>query len=301
MFENSGSGNVDNIHVQWFPGHMTKTNRNIKEDIRLVDAVAEIADARIPISSRNPDLKNILHNKPHVLLLNKCDLADRAQTEKWVNYYKQNGTECIAIDCQSGKGLKSFMGCIDSILREKIDRWKSKGMIGKLIKVMVVGIPNVGKSTFINRMSGGSKARVEDRPGVTRGNQWFTVENKLEMLDTPGVLWPKFEDKNVGMNLAFTGAVKDTVIDIEELAVMLIEVLKKDYLVNISERYKLNANEIANLNGFDILNLIGKKRGMLMAGGKIDLMRVSTMVMDEFRAGKIGNITLEKIEEGFMN
>ncbi len=286
-----------NRKIQWFPGHMTKTKRNLKEDIKLVDAVAEIADARVPISSRNPDLKSLLNNKPHVLLLNKCDVADKAQTEKWVQFYKDSGIECIAVDCQTGKGLKSFMACIETVLKDKIDRWKNKGMLGKMMRVMIVGVPNVGKSTFINRMSGGSKARVEDRPGVTRGNQWFTVGNKLEMLDTPGVLWPKFEDQNVGMNLAFTGAIKDAVVDIEELAVDLAGVLKKDYLSNIAQRYKLNIDDIKNLNPLELLNEIGRKRGMLISGGEIDLRRAAIMFVDEFRAGKLGKITLERVHE----
>lgn len=286
-----------NRNIQWFPGHMTKTKRNLKEDIKLVDAVAEIADARVPISSRNPDLKSLLNNKPHVLLLNKCDVADKAQTEKWVQFYKDSGIECIAVDCQTGKGLKSFMSCIETVLKDKIDRWKNKGMLGKMMRVMIVGVPNVGKSTFINRMSGGSKARVEDRPGVTRGNQWFTVGNKLEMLDTPGVLWPKFEDQNVGMNLAFTGAIKDAVVDIEELAVDLAGVLKKDYLSNIAQRYKLNTDDIKNLNPLELLNEIGRKRGMLISGGEIDLRRAAIMFVDEFRAGKLGKITLERVHE----
>ncbi len=285
-------------NIQWFPGHMAKTRRKLKEDIKLVDMVVEILDARIPISSRNPEIMSIINNKPHIILLNKSDMADKNETLKWINYYKEKyGVNCIAVDCQSGKGLSEFLKCSENTLKEKMEVWKSKGMIGRKIRAMIVGVPNVGKSSFINRMSKNSKAKAEDRPGVTRGNQWFTVGNKMEMLDTPGILWPKFDDEIVGRNLAFTGAIKDDILDVEDLAFKLIDLLRDRYITSIAQRYKLNESEIKECETLDLMNMIGKKRGMIISGGEVDIQRVSNMILDEFRAAKIGKITLERVDE----
>ncbi len=214
-------------NIQWFPGHMTKTKRQIQASLKLVDAVAEIIDARIPVSSRNPDLNRLIQNKPRVILLNKCDMANATATKMWIDHFAKQGITAIAVDCKSGRGLNKFPSAVNQVLSERIERLKSKGMVNPVMRIMIVGIPNVGKSSFINRISKQNRAKVEDRPGVTRGNQWFTISKNLEMLDTPGVLWPKFDDKLVGEHLAFTGAVKDQVVDIELLAVRLLDFLKK--------------------------------------------------------------------------
>lgn len=291
---NNESSNT--IPIQWFPGHMTKTKRKIEQDIKLVDVVAEIIDARVPISSRNPELDKIIKSKPRIILLNKCDMADPEQTTKWIKYYKSKGIIAIAVDCKTGKGLSLFLPSVNLILKDKIDIWKSKGMVRRNIKIMVIGIPNVGKSSFINKMSKGTKAKVEDRPGVTRGNQWFSIGKGYELLDTPGVLWPKFDDPSVGEKLAFTGAIKDQVVDIEQLAAKVLELLRDGYSEKIIERYKLKEKSILNLTGYELLELIGKSRGMLISGGEIDIERASVMILDEFRAGKLGKITLERVK-----
>lgn len=281
--------------IQWFPGHMTKTKRQIEKSLRLVDAAAEIIDARIPVSSRNPILNNLIQNKPRVILMNKCDMADPVQTARWVEFYRSRGIPALPIDCKTGKNLNGFIPLVRNVLSEQIARWEAKGMVGRPIRVMVVGIPNVGKSSLINRLSKNSKANVEDRPGVTRSNQWFTIGKGFELLDTPGVLWPKFDDKNVGERLAFTGAVKDEVVDTEGLAARLLEVLRDRYPAALRQRYKLE--EIEGLKGYELLEMIGKKRGMLISGGEIDTERASIMVLDEFRGAKIGRITLEQVGE----
>jgi ribosome biogenesis GTPase A len=281
--------------IQWFPGHMTKTKRQIEASLKMVDAVAEIIDARIPVSSRNPVLSDLIQNKPRVILMNKCDMADPAQTNRWIEYYKSQGIPAIAIDCRSGKGLNGFLPLIKNVLHERIAAWEAKGMVCRQIRIMVVGIPNVGKSSLINRLAKNSKANVEDRPGVTRSNQWFSIGKGFDLLDTPGVLWPKFEDKIVGERLAFTGAVKDDVIDMQQLAARLLEVLRDNYLGDLKLRYKLADTDISEWKGYEILELIGKKRGMLIAGGEIDTERASIMVLDEFRSAKLGRITLEQV------
>ncbi len=280
--------------IQWFPGHMTKTRRQIEKSLKLVDAVAEIIDARIPVSSRNPVLSNLIQNKPRVILMNKSDMADPAQTSRWISYYKSKGISALPIDCKTGKGLNGFTPLIKEVLSERIAAWESKGMVCRQIRVMVVGIPNVGKSSLINRLAKNSKANVEDRPGVTRSNQWFTIGKGFELLDTPGVLWPKFEDKLVGERLAFTGAVKDEVVDTEHLASRLLEVLRDQYGNAMTQRYKLENIDIAALKGYELLEMIGKKRGMLVSGGEVDMERASIMVLDEFRSAKLGKITLEQ-------
>ena len=281
--------------IQWFPGHMTKTKRQIEKSLKLVDVAAEIIDARIPVSSRNPVLNGLIQTKPRVILMNKCDMADPVQTGRWIDYYKTQGIPAIAIDCRTGKGLNGFVPLVKDVLSDRIASWEAKGMVGRQIRVMIVGIPNVGKSSLINRLAKNSKANVEDRPGVTRSNQWFTIGKGFELLDTPGVLWPKFEDKAVGERLAFTGAVKDEVIDTEHLASRLLEVLSGSYPRELKARYKLDDTDIADLKGYEMLEVIGRKRGMLISGGEIDLERASIMILDEFRSAKLGKITLEQV------
>ena len=280
-------------NIQWFPGHMTKTKRQIQANLKLVDAVAEIIDARIPVSSRNPDLNGIIQSKPRVILLNKCDMANKTATKMWIDHFAKQGITAIAVDCKSGRGLNKFPQAVNNVLSEKISRLKSKGMRNPMMRIMIVGIPNVGKSSFINKMSRQNRAKVEDRPGVTRGNQWFTISNNLEMLDTPGVLWPKFDDKIVGEHLAFTGAVKDQILDTELLAVRLLDFLKELKPEEFITRFKLENIDLENTDSYELLRLIGKKRGMLISGGEIDTERASVMLLDEFRAAKLGRITVE--------
>ncbi len=280
--------------VQWFPGHMAKTRRLIKESLPFVDLVTEIVDARIPMSSSNPELAEMIGNKPRIVLLNKCDVADEKTTAKWVEYYKKIGVYALPVDCRSGKGLNAYLPLVRSVLKDKIKRNEEKGMVGKPLRVMVVGIPNTGKSSFINKMAGRNRAKVADKPGVTRSNSWFAVGNGVELLDTPGVLWPKFDDKSVGDKLAFIGSVKDEVIDIESLAMRLIGVLKNGYANRITERFKITGFE--DKEDYEILEMIGRKRGMLISGGEIDYERASVMLLDEYRGGKLGRLSLEKPE-----
>ncbi|MBR7132953.1 MAG: ribosome biogenesis GTPase YlqF [Clostridia bacterium] len=279
--------------IQWFPGHMTKTRRKIKELLPLIDAVAEVVDARIPSSSRNPELKELIGDKPHIILLNKCDMADKAVTDLWIKHYKTQGIAAIALDCKSGKGLSAFKDTVKTTLAEKLEYYRQKGMVGKPLRVMVVGIPNVGKSSFINRVAGKTRAKVENRPGVTRGNQWFTIDKELELLDTPGVLWPKFEDATVGEHLAFTGAVRDRILDIELLAMRLLEILSVNYRDLLEARYGSLDFEC---DSYDLLCQIGKKRGMVIRGGETDTERAAAMLLEEYRSCKIGFISLERAE-----
>ncbi len=288
---------MEAVSIQWFPGHMTRTKRQIEKSIRLVDAVAEIVDARVPISSRNPVLHQLIQGKPRVILLNKSDMADPAETKKWLQRYRAQGTPAVAVDCRSGKGLNGFIPLVREVLRDKIAVWEEKGMVGRTIRVMVVGIPNVGKSSLINKLCRGGKAAVADRPGVTRENRWFTIGKGFELLDTPGVLWPKFEDKTVGEHLAFTGAVKDEVVDTERLAGRLLETLAVSYPQALCERYRLDDGFLPGKRGDEILEEIGRKRGMLMSGGVINTERAAAAVLDEFRSARLGHITLEKAED----
>ncbi len=278
--------------IQWFPGHMAKTKRKIQEILPLIDAVAEVVDARIPLSSRNPDLPEIIGGKTRIILLNKCDMADAKETEKWINFYKNQGVFAIAIDAKGGKGIEKFKTVVKESLSEKLESYRQKGMVGKPLRVMVVGIPNVGKSSFINRIAKNTKAKVENRPGVTRGNQWFTIDSELELLDTPGVLWPKFEDETVGERLAFTGAVKDGVLDVELLAVRLLEILKEDYKDLLTARFGELDFEA---EPYELLEQIGKKRSMVIRGGEIDTLRASNMLLEEYRNCKLGKISLERV------
>lgn len=282
-------------NVQWFPGHMAKTRRLIKECLPSVDAVTEILDARMPISSSNPELNELIGNKPLIVLLNKCDVADENATRRWLNYFNEKGIYALAVDCKSGNGLNKYAPLLREVLKDKIASNEAKGMIGKPLRIMVVGIPNTGKSSFINRMAGRNRAKVADKAGVTRHNQWFVIENGIELLDTPGVLWPKFDDPKIGDRLAFIGSVKDEVFDSETLAVRLLEVLSRDYPDRLSERYKID--DFSELEAYEILELIGRKRGMMMRGGEINTLRASIMLLDEYRAGKLGRITLDTIGE----
>ena len=277
--------------IQWFPGHMAKTKRMIKASLPLVDAVAEIIDARIPISSKNPDLQTLIGGKPRVVILNKADIADEASVQKWISWYNKQGITAIAADCRSGRGVNKFVPAVKSVLKDMLAKYEAKGMGGRVIHVMVVGIPNVGKSSLINRLAKQKKAKVEDRPGVTLNKQWVKIADDVELLDMPGVLWPKFEDKVVGERLAFTGAVKDDVVDVEALASRLMYTLNGMYKDTVETRYKITTDE--DEDGYDILCKVGKSRGMLISGGEINTERAAITVLDEFRSGKLGRVTLE--------
>ena len=277
-------------NIQWFPGHMAKTKRLITEAIKIVDVAVEIVDARIPISSRNPDLMGIIGNMPHIILLNKADMADPAATEKWVAHYASIGITAIPIDAKTGKGIEKFKSVVKTALADKLAAYKAKGMTGKKLRAMVVGIPNVGKSSFINKIVGNNRAKVENRPGVTRSNQWFSVDKELELLDTPGVLWPKFDDETVGEHLAFTGAITDRILDVELLAMRLLEILVVKYPQMLVDRFGFD--DFAE-EPYDNLCMLAKKRGMMMSGGHVDTERASAKLLEEFRNCKLGRITLE--------
>ena len=280
--------------VQWFPGHMAKTRRLIQENLKLVDLVLEIADARIPHSSRNPELDRWLGGKPRILMLNKNDAADPDATRQWISYYEKKGIAVFACDCKSGAGVKQFEPLLKKTLAGLIARRAQKGMAGRMVRIMIVGVPNVGKSSFINRMAGGRRTRVEDRPGVTRGKQWVSLMKDIELLDMPGVLWPKFDEPAVGEKLAFTGAVKDGVLDIELLAARLLEIMAREYPERLKDRYKIDG--FAEMDGYELLEMVGRKRGMLISGGGVKTERAAITVMDEYRSGKLGRLTLEMPE-----
>ena len=284
----------DNMNIQWYPGHMTKTRRQIEADLKQVDAVCEIVDARIPMSSRNPDIDAICGSKPRIIVLNRMDLADPNATARWKTYFKNKGMAVLATDCKTKRGISDFTPAARVACAEKLERDAKRGM-NRPLRVMVVGIPNVGKSTLINQISGRKGAKAENRPGVTRGKQWVTVDSGLQLLDTPGILWPKFEDPEVGMMLAYTGAVKEGVIDIEELACRLMELLHKYYPQTLIDRYKVEAPE--GTPGWELVELAGRKRGYLVSGGEVNTERMSKVLIDEFRSGKLGKFTLEMPED----
>ncbi len=281
--------------IQWFPGHMTRTKRKITQLLPLVDIVVEVVDARIPQSSRNPDLDGLLAKKPRMIVLNKADIADEAATARWLQEFRRLGYAAMTLDCKSGKGIQKFVPLMREVLADKIAVWTQKGMEGRPIRAMVVGIPNSGKSSLINRLAKGGKAKVEDRPGVTRDQKWFVIDGGAQLLDTPGVLWPKFEDQTVAARLAFTGAIRDEVLDSEELAYELTKVLLSDYEEQLRSRYKLEG-ELSD-DAWEVLQQIGRKRGMLVSGGEVDTLRASVMLLDEYRAGKLGRITLDSVSE----
>lgn len=276
--------------INWFPGHMKKTQREIKENLKLVDAIIEIRDARIPRSSANPDIDRLCEGKPRIILLNKSDLCEGRATKSWIKSLSKETIKVLEVNCLSGKGLNQIKPALEELLKEKHDRLKSKGLVRIQMRVMVVGIPNVGKSTFINKMAKNNIAKTGDRPGVTKSKQWIKTKMDIEMLDTPGVLWPKFEDEETALNLAFTGAIKDEIVDTEELALKLVERLQNLYPKQLMERYKI---EEINEDPLENLNEIARKRGCLLKKGEIDYNRIAMILLDEFRGGKVGNISLE--------
>lgn len=283
------------MNIQWYPGHMTKTRRQMEEDVKLVDLVAEVVDARIPISSRNPDIDAIVGNRPRLIIFNRTDQADPAMTARWIAWFKAKGYGVLETDAKSGKGVGQFSAAAKNVLKDKLAAWKAKGQVGRPIRAMVVGVPNVGKSTFINKVAKRKSAKASDRPGVTRGKQWVGVDSGLELLDTPGILWPKFEDETTGLHLAFTGAVKDEITDMEALACALLELLRDRYPKALQERYKLE--ELDGLRGWELLEQCARKRGMLISGGEVDTERMAKVLLDEFRGGKLGRFTLEIPED----
>ena len=277
--------------LSWFPGHMTKTKRMVAQEMGHMDAVCEIVDARIPRSSRNPDVDEMAAGKPRIIVLNRVDQADPAATKRWAEYFRRQGYAVIEVDAKSGKGVQQFGGAVRTLLADKIRMYEEKGQVGRVLRVMVLGIPNVGKSTFINKVSGKKTAKAEDRPGVTRTKQWVPVDKTLELMDTPGILWPKFEDPQVGVKLAFTGAIRDDVLDREELAARLLEYLVQHYPEAVKQRYKITAADGENC--FELLEAAGRKRGFLISGGEVDTERMAKILLDEFRGGKLGRFTLE--------
>ena len=286
---------VELMNIQWYPGHMTKTRRQMENDVKLVDLVAEVVDARIPISSRNPDIDAMVGERPRLVIFNRTDQADPAMTARWLACFKENGFGVLETDAKSGKGVNQFSTAAKSVLRDKLAAWKAKGQVGRPIRAMVVGVPNVGKSTFINKVARRKSAKASDRPGVTRGKQWVNVDASLELLDTPGILWPKFEDETTGLHLAFTGAVKDEVTDVEGLACALLELLRDRYPKALEERYKMT--DMEGLQGWELLEGCARKRGMLVSGGETDSERMAKVLLDEFRGGKLGRFTLETPED----
>ena len=282
----------ETMNIQWYPGHMTKTRRRMEEDLRMVDAVCEIIDARIPVSSRNPDIPDICGTKPRMVILNRIDMADPAMTRIWADHFKAQGLAAIQTDCKSRKGISDFAPALRKLLAEKLRRYAEKGQTGRPLKCMIVGIPNVGKSTFINQVAGRKGAKAENRPGVTRGAQWVTVDQGLLLLDTPGILWPKFDDPEVGMRLAYTGAVKDDILDVETLSCHLAELLWRQYPQAMRDRYKLD-DLSADAAGYEVLEAAGRKRGFLLARGEINTERMAKVLLEEYRNNKLGRFTLE--------
>lgn len=284
---------VDNL--SWFPGHMTKTRRMITAEIKNMDAVCEILDARIPLSSRNPDVDELTAGKPRLVVLNRVDQADPGETRRWAAYFRGKGYAVLEANAKGGAGTAQFAAAVRELLRDKLAAWADRGQVGRTVRIMVLGIPNVGKSTFINKVAHRKTARAEDRPGVTRSKQWVPVDSTLELLDTPGILWPRFDDPEVGKRLAFTGAIKDDVVDMEELACCLMDYLSRRYAPVLAERYKIEVEPADS--GYDLLEKAGRKRGFLMRGAQVDTQRMARVLLDEFRGGKLGRFTLETVED----
>lgn len=284
---------VDNL--SWFPGHMTKTRRMITAEIKNMDAVCEILDARIPLSSRNPDEDELTAGKPRLVVLNRVDQADPGETRRWAAYFRGKGYAVLEANAKGGAGTAQFAAAVRELLRDKLAAWADRGQVGRTVRIMVLGIPNVGKSTFINKVAHRKTARAEDRPGVTRSKQWVPVDSTLELLDTPGILWPRFDDPEVGKRLAFTGAIKDDVVDMEELACCLMDYLSRRYAPVLAERYKIEVEP--EDSGYDLLEKAGRKRGFLMRGAQVDTQRMARVLLDEFRGGKLGRFTLETVED----
>ena len=294
-----------NSHINWYPGHMAKTKRQITEDLKLIDIVIELLDARIPISSQNPDVGEIVANKKKIIVLNKCDLADEKENRKWVDYFKGEGKKAILVDANSGFGVQELIRMIKEVSKEDLENSQKKGRVGKSIRVMILGIPNVGKSSLINRMSKKTSAGVGNKPGFTKQKQWIKIADNIELLDTPGVLWPKFESEKVALNLSFTGTIKDEVLEKTEIAFYLVKELLEKEEEKLLQRYKLQKEDISiikeqiqNPNEYivEVMNLIAKKRGAIMAGGCTDEEKVANIIIDDFRTAKIGKITLEKVK-----
>jgi ribosome biogenesis GTPase A len=282
------------MNIQWFPGHMAKTRRLLAENLKMVDVIIELLDARIPQSSKNPEIDEIIKQKPRVIALNKSDLADESISRQWSKWYNSKGYTNIFIESVKGKGINELKAALKLLMKDKIAREKAKGRLITPIRTMVVGIPNVGKSSFINRIAGKATAATGDKPGVTRNKQWIRLNEEVELMDTPGILWPKFDDTQIGLNLAYTGAIKDDIMDIIEVSASLLEYLSLEYPKNLIERYKFKT--IENMNGYDLLKQAGKNRGCIISGGEVDLTRISAIILDELRGGKIGRISFERPE-----
>lgn len=283
------------ININWFPGHMAKTERELKENLKKVDLVAEVIDARIPISSQNPDINSIIGSKPKIVIINKSDLADKSQNEKWLHYFESKGIHSLLFSIKNSGDVANFKKKVNEVMKEKLERWKSKGILNQSIRIMIVGIPNVGKSSIINRLAKNSKAKVENRPGVTKRISWFSVGNNIEILDTPGVLWPKFKNDEMAYNLAFTGAIKDQILDTENLAFEFIKRVKTNYFSILCEKFGLDENLSKNCDAIEFINYIGKRRGMIKSGGEVDFLRTSNMILEWYRNGKLGKLTLESL------
>ncbi len=283
----------DMPQLQWFPGHMKKAQRLIEDNLKLVDVVIELLDARIPFSSANPMLAEIIKTKPRMIALNKIDLADPGMTKKWLNYFKAQGIIAVGIDSAKGRGMKQLVSAAEMLAKPKTEKFVAKGAKTRAARCMILGIPNVGKSSLINRLAGAVKAKTADKPGVTRAKQWIKIGSNLDLLDTPGILWPKFEDKTVGLKLAFTGAINDDIYDREQVTALLLEVMRRDYAARLIERFKFKG-ELPE-SGLDLLEAIGRKRGCLVKGGLVDLEKAQNIVLNEFRAGKLGLVTLDEV------
>lgn len=299
----SNQESFSKVSISWYPGHMVKTKRQIMEDLKLIDVVVEILDARIPISSQNPDVKTYMKNKGKVVILNKSDLADDVETKKWVKNFEKQGIKAVIMDSNTGKGINEFNKAVLEVSKDIQEKFANKGRVGKAIRIMIVGIPNVGKSSFINRITKKNIAQVGNKPGVTRQKQWIRLQEGMELMDTPGVLWPKFESEEVGLNLAFTGTIKDDILEKTEIAFQLMRFLINNYLKNVIERYKLEENQVKDIlenekmeneKVLEIIDMIAKKRGCILSGARIDYEKVSGIILDEFRSGRLGKITVEK-------
>ena len=297
---------LPSTRIQWYPGHMAKTRREIIEDLKLIDVVIELLDSRIPISSRNPDIREITKNKDRIIVLNKSDLSDKKENEKWINYFKTNGQVAVECDANTGYGVNEVLRSVERIKEKYLENFALKGRVGRKIRVMILGIPNVGKSSFINRVAKSNRLEVGNKPGVTKQKQWIRLNDKIELLDTPGVLWPKFESEEVALNLAYTGSIKDDVLPQTEIAYQLLKYLLKNYKINISDRYKISVEMIdqvlsqdqpENFNIYKIMSEIGKKRGAVLSGGYVDDEKVARIIIDDFRSGKLGKLTLEKVKQ----
>ena len=297
---------LPSTRIQWYPGHMAKTRREIIEDLKLIDVVIELLDSRIPISSRNPDIREITKNKDRIIVLNKSDLSDKKENEKWINYFKTNGQVAVECDANTGYGVNEVLRSVERIKEKYLENFALKGRVGRKIRVMILGIPNVGKSSFINRVAKSNRLEVGNKPGVTKQKQWIRLNDKIELLDTPGVLWPKFESEEVALNLAYTGSIKDDVLPQTEIAYQLLKYLLKNYKINIADRYKvsiemidkiLSQDQPENYNIYEIMSEIGKKRGAVISGGQIDDEKVARIILDDFRSGKMGRLTLEKVKQ----